>query len=167
MKAILATDINGGIGKNGRLPEWNIPGDLKRFRKLTENRVVVMGSNTFFSLPTRPLSNRINIILTRNIHDKKFQPYIHDKNIRIMDLSTLLSFSNIHEFICIGGADVMVSLQSYIHDIDLTIVHKDYQCDTLLLPMFHELLNTWTIHNYNIHETFTRMRLSKPIFSYE
>jgi len=42
--------------------------DLKRFRWLTENSYVVMGKNTFLSLPA-PLKNRVNVVLTR---DKSF-----------------------------------------------------------------------------------------------
>ncbi len=55
------------IGKSNGLP-WHIPEDMKRFRELTTWWVVVMGKNTYFSLPekVRPLPNRRNIVITRN-----------------------------------------------------------------------------------------------------
>jgi dihydrofolate reductase len=31
---------------------------------MTKNNVVIMGRNTYFSLPKRPLKDRLNIILT-------------------------------------------------------------------------------------------------------
>lgn len=63
--AILAMTNEGIIGKNNSLP-WNIPEDLKRFKELTTDQVVIMGRNTFFSLPEkfRPLPNRRNIVFS-------------------------------------------------------------------------------------------------------
>lgn len=54
------------IGKSNGLP-WHIPEDLKRFREFTTGEIVVMGKNTYFSLPekVRPLPNRRNIVITR------------------------------------------------------------------------------------------------------
>lgn len=61
---IAAYDRNRLIGKEGGMP-WYIPGELKRFRRLTENNVVIMGRKTFESLG-KPLPGRINIVLSRN-----------------------------------------------------------------------------------------------------
>lgn len=56
------------IGKNGVLP-WHIPEDLKHFQNLTKGQIVVMGKNTYYSLPEkyRPLPHRRNIVLTRGV----------------------------------------------------------------------------------------------------
>ena len=54
MKLILACDPNGGIGYQNTLPWTNIRGDLPRFKALTDNGVVVMGRNTWESLPKKP-----------------------------------------------------------------------------------------------------------------
>ena len=61
---IVAYDKNRLIGKNGGMP-WYIPGELKRFRQLTENNIVIMGRKTYESLG-KPLANRINIVLSRS-----------------------------------------------------------------------------------------------------
>ena len=53
---IVAKCNNNGIGINNTLP-WNIPGDLKRFSKLTTgsgNNAIIMGKNTWLSLPKKP-----------------------------------------------------------------------------------------------------------------
>ena len=60
---IWAQDYKGGIGKNGKLP-WNISEDLKNFKKLTLDSVIIMGRNTWESLPIRPLPERRNIVLS-------------------------------------------------------------------------------------------------------
>ena len=64
---IVAVDKNFGIGKDNKIP-WYISEELKYFKKLTLNNVVIMGSKTFFSIPVkfRPLVNRLNIVLTNN-----------------------------------------------------------------------------------------------------
>ena len=67
MNIIAAIDLNYGIGHDGKLL-FSIPYDLQNFKKLTLNKLVVMGYNTFVSLPgSKPLRNRTNIILTNKI----------------------------------------------------------------------------------------------------
>ena len=61
---IVAYDKNRLIGKEGGMP-WHIPGELKRFRQLTENNVLIMGRKTYVSLG-RPLPDRVNIVISRN-----------------------------------------------------------------------------------------------------
>ncbi|MDD2189759.1 MAG: dihydrofolate reductase [Eubacteriales bacterium] len=66
MKSIVAADNNWGIGKDGGLLV-HLPGDLKYFKEMTLNKVVVMGRETFESLPgKKPLKDRVNIVLSRN-----------------------------------------------------------------------------------------------------
>ena len=60
---IVAYDKNRLIGKDGSMP-WYIPGELRRFRQLTEGNIVIMGSKTYNALG-KPLPHRINIILSR------------------------------------------------------------------------------------------------------
>ncbi len=64
---IVAVDNKFGIGKNNTIP-WFIKEELKYFKNLTKDNVVIMGSKTFFSIPVefRPLKNRLNIVLTNN-----------------------------------------------------------------------------------------------------
>ena len=52
------------IGKDNKLL-FEIPDDLKRFKKLTSNNTVIMGRETLLSIG-KPLPNRLNIILSRN-----------------------------------------------------------------------------------------------------
>ena len=65
MKLIVACDPKGGIGYKNKLPWSKIEGDLPRFKELTTGKVILMGRNTWDSLPKRPLPNRINVVVTR------------------------------------------------------------------------------------------------------
>jgi len=63
---IVAYSKNRGIGKNGKIP-WKIDEDLKRFKKLTLNNVVIMGRITFLEILNKlkaPLPNRENLIIS-------------------------------------------------------------------------------------------------------
>ena len=65
---IVAVDQNRVIGKNGTIP-WRLPADMKNFRMLTtECGIVVMGRKTWDSIPEnfRPLSDRLNVVLSEN-----------------------------------------------------------------------------------------------------
>ena len=61
--AIVAVNEDWGIGYNNDLLE-HIPADLQHFKAVTIGRVVVMGLNTWNSLPKKPLPNRLNIIIS-------------------------------------------------------------------------------------------------------
>jgi dihydrofolate reductase len=60
---IVAVSDDWGIGKDNELL-WHISEDLKRFKRLTSGKTVIMGKKTWFSLPKRPLPGRKNIVLT-------------------------------------------------------------------------------------------------------
>jgi dihydrofolate reductase len=60
---IVAVSDDWGIGKDNELL-WHISEDLKRFKRLTTGKTVIMGKKTWYSLPRRPLPGRRNIVLT-------------------------------------------------------------------------------------------------------
>jgi len=65
MKIILiaAMAANRVIGKGNDIP-WHIPGEQRRFKKITMGHTLIMGRKTFDSIG-RPLPGRKNIIVTR------------------------------------------------------------------------------------------------------
>lgn len=111
---IVATDNKGGIGKDGCLP-WHIPEELKYFQKITDGHVVVMGRNTYFSIPEkhRPLSNRLNLVLTndeellKNNHDKSNLKFFNmnnyngvlDKTVNITDFEDRIKLITLYSFV--------------------------------------------------------------------
>ncbi len=65
---IVAVAQNLVIGKNNDLV-WNLPDDMKFFKEKTTGHHVIMGRKNYESIPAkwRPLPNRQNVIITRNI----------------------------------------------------------------------------------------------------
>lgn len=113
---IVAIGKNNEIGKNNQLL-WHIPEDLKKFKKITQGKTVVMGKNTFKSIG-KTLPDRNNIVLSKNLHNIN-----NKKNLEICD-----DFSKIvekyknsdEEVFIIGGAQV------YKKALELGIVEKLY-----------------------------------------
>ena len=69
MKGILvAVSPEGIIGKDNSIP-WHYSVDLKRFKRLTLGKTVIMGRRTWESLPVKPLPDRRNIVITRSSLD--------------------------------------------------------------------------------------------------
>ena len=62
---IAAVAENGVIGSKNDIP-WRIREDFQRFKRLTLGHPCIMGDATYESLPTRPLPDRENIVLTLN-----------------------------------------------------------------------------------------------------
>ena len=65
---IAAVAKNRAIGYLNKLIYW-LPNDLKRFKQLTTGHTIIMGSNTFRSLPKGALPNRRNVVLSRSSKD--------------------------------------------------------------------------------------------------
>ena len=61
---IAAVARDRAIGFQNKLIYW-LPNDLKRFKALTTGHTIIMGRNTFLSLPKGALPNRRNIVLSR------------------------------------------------------------------------------------------------------
>ena len=73
--AIVAVDNDWGIGYNGQLLE-QLPPDMKHFRELTENHMVIMGRKTWESLPRKYLPRRVNVVVTH-----VDEPYIENATV--------------------------------------------------------------------------------------
>ncbi len=63
LSLIAAVAANRVIGNAGKLP-WRLSSDLKRFRRLTLGKPVIMGRKTFEAIG-RPLDGRLNVVVTR------------------------------------------------------------------------------------------------------
>lgn len=63
---IAAVAENRAIGCDNKLIYW-LPDDLKRFKQLTTGHTIIMGRNTFLSLPKGALPNRRNVVLSRTV----------------------------------------------------------------------------------------------------
>jgi dihydrofolate reductase len=121
MQLIVATDPTGGIGYKNKLPWSNIQGDLPRFKSLTTGKTIVMGRNTWESLPKKPLPNRLNLVVTKSNLDS------FENTIQIRDIEELNKYDDLY---LIGGASLIQSLFDRVNKVYLTVTFAKYLCDT-------------------------------------
>ena len=110
---IAAIGKNNELGKDNKLI-WNLPNDLKFFRTITIGKNIVMGSNTFFSLP-KLLPNRKHIVLTSKNVDNKEIVVIHTREELVKYLERIQE-----EVFVIGGASIYEQLLEYTDKLYLT-----------------------------------------------
>ncbi|WYW01678.1 dihydrofolate reductase [Pseudomonas phage vB_PpuM-Voja-6] len=140
---IAAMGKNRVIGKNNTLP-WHVPADLKRFKELTMGKPVVMGRNTWDSLPdkVRPLPGRLNIILSTTlpagtgINGTLVCPNVSEA------LNALHAMELVpEEVFIIGGAQVYSHLLEYdlVDKMYLTFVEQDVPDGDAFFPEFNRM----------------------------
>ena len=138
MKAIVCVDKFWGIGKNNDLL-FSLPEDMKRFREETTGKVVVMGLNTFKSLPNGPLKNRINIVLD------PAGTLIEGATVvsSIFKLSLEASKYKSEDIFVVGGASIYRQLIPFCSEVLVTKVDADGKADKFF-PNLDEMPN-WKI----------------------
>ncbi len=127
---IVATDLSGCIGKDGKMP-WHIPADLKRFRKLTDGGVVIMGRKTYESIGGRTLPNRLNIVVTRNegYKDESITGAIIVNSIDdALELAVKLTERMLNKSVWVmGGAEIYKQTMKYVDAVEHTVVDMKFE----------------------------------------
>jgi dihydrofolate reductase len=121
---IVAIAENNAIGKNNELL-WKISDDLKRFKKLTTGHKIIMGRNTFLSLPNGPLPNRENIVISDQENDQ-FEGCELVSSVE----EALAMVEEDEEAFIIGGGMVYKQFISHANKLYLTRVHASFEADT-------------------------------------
>jgi dihydrofolate reductase len=120
---IVAVSDDWGIGKDNELL-WHIPEDLRRFKKLTMGKCIIMGKRTWESLPRRPLPGRLNIVLT-DIPNECIDCSVTAYSIE----DALKKCSNEDEAFIIGGGSVYRQFMPFADRLYITHVHLKAPAD--------------------------------------
>lgn len=123
---VVAVSENGVIGKDGDIP-WHFPEDMKHFKNTTMGNPVVMGSNTYRSLPEdyTPLPGRENIVLTRSgIEDES----VDEAN--SLEEAWEIADKYSDKVFIIGGASIYEQTLEDADRMILTRIHEEYDGDT-------------------------------------
>jgi len=125
---VVAVAENGIIGKDNGL-SWRMPSDLKRFRRITMGKPLIMGRKTFQSIG-RPLPGREIVVVTR---DKSFRAegihIVHSPQEAVAKAQELAAKMGADEVIVAGGAAIYAALLPCASRIDLTRVHAAIEGD--------------------------------------
>jgi dihydrofolate reductase len=112
---LVAVDHNFLIGNETGIP-WHLPADLKRFRKLSLGKPIVMGRTTFEHIG-RPLDKRVNIVLSR-------RPDFYPEGVLVAHSidEALQIAGDVPEIVVIGGAEVYKSALAIVNRLHITYV---------------------------------------------
>lgn len=133
---IAAVAKNGAIGFENKLIYW-LPNDLKRFKALTTGHTIVMGRNTYDSLPKGALPNRRNIVLSRTITELPgcdVYPSLQE---------ALDSCQPDEEVYIIGGARVYAEAMPLADRLCLTLVDDEPRDADAFFPDFSQWKEVW------------------------
>jgi dihydrofolate reductase len=156
---IVAIAKDNVIGKDNKFL-WHISEDLKRFKKITTGKKMIMGRKTFESLPGI-LPNREHIVLTRDNNfnvDSDKVTIEHDFN------SVLQRYSECEdEVFVIGGAEIYKQFLPYAKKLYLTKVDEEFEGDTYFPGINYSNYNTeYTSEKFideknGLHYTFVNL----------
>ena len=135
---IVAIAKNYVIGNKGQIP-WHISEDFKHFKELTLNHPIIMGKNTFISLPIKPLPKRENIVLTYKDDD------FNNKDVIIKhSLKDAIDYCKLkdQDVYVIGGGFVYKQAMEFATKLEITKIDKEYVGDTFF-PKIDD--NIWKI----------------------
>ena len=145
---ILASTTSWCIGFKNSLP-WHIPEELKKFKEITskvnninKKNCVIMGKNTWYSIPKAPLKNRINIVISNNEYEKLKREINNDDDVIVVNkFQDAISFVNRNDIIesafIIGGSQLYNEcLSKHIGKIKYVymslIFDSNYICDSFV-----------------------------------
>jgi dihydrofolate reductase len=119
---IVAVADSGVIGRDNTLP-WHLPEDLKRFKRITMGKPIVMGRKTYESIG-KPLPGRHNIVVTRDTN------YRHDGVTVVHGIDAAITAAgDVPEVMIIGGADLFRLFLPRAGRVHLTRVHGNVAGD--------------------------------------
>lgn len=130
LSIIVAIAQNMAIGKDNNLL-WHISDDLKRFKAITSGHPVIMGRNTFDSLPKKPLPKRRNIVLTHNPDFHFDVPSTATGTLEVAHsiADVLNSVRDEEEVFVMGGANLYRQFLPFVQRLYVTWVYQDFEAD--------------------------------------
>jgi len=173
---IAAIAENMVIGNNNKLP-WYLPADLQNFKRLTLSKPIIMGRNTWESLP-KQLPNRFNIVVSKKMVDPNVVTCTNlDAAINTAKQWLRNNPNAGDEIMIIGGAKIYAQALLLAHKLYLTRIMLNPKGDTFF-PDFSHLdfkINSSHFHagqnnnpdfifeeylNYNLSSRLLRFRQS-------
>jgi dihydrofolate reductase len=154
---IVAASTNNCIGEQGSLP-WTLSDDLKRFKRLTMGKPIVMGRITWESIG-RPLPGRQNIVLTRQAG------FVADGCDVVATPAEALAVAAVaDEIMIIGGSQVYELFLPKANRLYFTRVHADIDGDAFF-PALDEA--AWRLVDSKTHTADSANQFAFEFRDYE
>lgn len=133
---IAAIGRNGELGVDGGLV-WNNRDDMRRFKQLTTDNVVIVGKRTFDGdLGGHRLANRINIVLTTSALNYDVSADDFGKLYYVINPATALQLARSFkkDVFVIGGSQIYNIFLPHVEKMYITHVNQSFpEADTYFL----------------------------------
>ena len=156
MKAIMAMSENRCIGKENKIP-WYVPNDFKWFKEFTMGNTLIVGKNTFDTLPL--LKNRECLVLVKEDKIMVANPnqYLVNNNSMTGQLITMTDIESYSQFrkdylIVAGGAKTYIKLLPYIKEFYVTHINGNYDGDVFMSSFEDTFTNKEVVKEFDLHK---------------
>jgi len=133
--AIAAVSIDGVIGIGNEIP-WHIPEDFKHFKQTTMGHTLLVGYNTYLTLPNKALNGRDLIVL---YGDNDISSFVEYTNVffckDLVELNTMLYERDVDILYIIGGSMIYDIFIDNCDEAIITWVNKSYPNGTKTFPI--------------------------------
>lgn len=134
LSLVVARARNGAIGKDNQIP-WHAPEDLAFFQRETTGGAIIMGRNTWQSLPFKPLKNRLNCIVSS---DTELAEHVFATPQAALDFAHASRYARVYG---IGGEGIYRALLPQADRLLITEVDLDIPDADAFFPNFNP--NDW------------------------
>lgn len=161
---VVAVNNTYSIGNDNKML-WKNSEDLKEFKRLTLDQIVIMGSKTFESLEMpKGLPNRINIVVSTKLSPKI---YLEDGDIyfvesieEAIEVSEMFSKYFSKDIFVIGGEAIYRSFIDFVDRMYITMIDDNAEGDKKF-PMIEYMQKSWEVSSVDIFQTFSRITYNK------
>lgn len=163
---VVCTDLNGGIGYEGELLA-HIPSELAYFKKLTSNKVCIMGRKTFESILERngsPLGDgRLNVVITSKEIHGNYNGINGEEVLFTDDIPKIIRLAKSEEddeVMVIGGEQVYEQFIDFADKLYVTTIMEEFdnvdtwfpinRLEEFKVNLSESFIDETTAHGYNI-----------------
>ncbi len=139
---IVAIGLHNEIGLSNALL-CHIKPDLEYFKKTTKGHIMIMGRKTFLSLPSGPLKNRDNIIVTRQNGFEHEGAYIARSIEESIELARKLNPEDDKEVFVIGGGSIYEQFMPLANKLYVTHIFQDFEANVY----FPKISQEWQVES--------------------
>lgn len=174
LKAIAAVSPEGILAVSGQMP-WHVSEDLRRFKRLTINNVVIYGKGTWLSFDKKPLPDRENFVVSTTL---TYSDICDTTAVVYPDLDAAISNAQIKypdkDVWIVGGASIYRQTLPIVDELYLTIINEEevryneiHDNDVLFLPGYPDFINKmFTLDNEENTESATYRKYIRKASSF-
>lgn len=164
---VAAMSQNRTIGMNGKIP-WmgKCPEDMRHFRNLTMGfgKAVLMGRKTYESMGSKPLSNRLNLVMTSDpgsvfkvettagVIFEQLPQYHAQVVTSHQEAVATAKVYGVEELFVIGGEQIYHKALAYADSIALTVIDRSFGGDAKFPIINQEEFRCWGVESHESKE---------------